>query len=128
MNNKEIGLRIRQAREEMGLAMSDVAAIIKVASSTIKRYEDGEIEKIKIPVIDSIANALNVNPMWIVGKSDRKEIIKGDSTVLNKEARELLEFYNENSDFKLLYNKAKNLTKEDLKTLIIVAERIENRG
>ena len=70
MTNKEIGNRIRQAREENGLTKKEVAMKIKVADSTIKRYEDGEIDKIKIPVIESIANALNVNPMWILGKSD----------------------------------------------------------
>lgn len=74
MNNKEIGKRIRERREELGLTKSDVASQIKVAASTIKRYEDGEIEKIKIPVIGAIAKTLRVNPMWLTGRSKNKEV------------------------------------------------------
>lgn len=70
VTNKEIGARITTARERAGLNKKELAEKIGVADSTIKRYEDGEIKKIKIPVIESIANALSVNPMWIIGKSD----------------------------------------------------------
>lgn len=38
--------------------------------STIHRYENGKINTIKIPVVESIALALNVNPSWIVGKPE----------------------------------------------------------
>lgn len=72
LRNKEIGLRIRQAREECGLNKKELASKVKVADSTIKRYEDGEIVKIKMPVIESIANALKVNPMWLIGKTNNK--------------------------------------------------------
>lgn len=73
MKNLEIGKRIKEAREEKGLTKSELALRVKVADSTIKRYEDGEIEKIKIPIIESIANALQVNPMWIIGRSEDKD-------------------------------------------------------
>lgn len=69
MDNIEIGKRIRQARTMRQYTLEDVAQKIGVAKSTIQRYENGKIEKIKIPVIDSIANALSVNPAWLVGKS-----------------------------------------------------------
>lgn len=73
MTNKEIGDRIRFARENAKLNKKELTEKIKVADSTIKRYEDGEINKIKMPIIESIANALNINPMWIIGKSDNIE-------------------------------------------------------
>lgn len=73
LSNKEIGERIREAREEKGLSKAELAKIINVAPSTIKRYEDGTINKIKMPVIEAIANALNVNPMWLIGQSVTKE-------------------------------------------------------
>lgn len=74
MTNKEIGNRIMQAREERGLNKTELADKIKVALSTITRYEEGEIARIKIPVIESIANALNVNPLWIIGEEETKEV------------------------------------------------------
>lgn len=66
---QEIGLRIEQRRKELGLTLNDVAEDIGVARSTIQRYEKGKIEKIKLPVIEAIANALKVNPAWVVYKS-----------------------------------------------------------
>lgn len=72
MDIKEIGLRIKEAREECNITRKELAEKISVAASTITRYESGQIESPKIPVLDSIARALNVNPMWISGKSDFK--------------------------------------------------------
>lgn len=72
MNNKEIGVRIEARRKELGLTLDDVAQEIGVAKSTIQRYEKGTIEKIKLPVIEAIARALNVSPAWICCKTDEK--------------------------------------------------------
>ena len=92
MTNKEIGDRIRFARENANLNKKELAQKIKVADSTIKRYEDGEINKIKMPIIESIANVLSVNPMWIIGKSNNIEKNNSseiDSFVLDPDIRRI---------------------------------------
>lgn len=73
---EEIGLRIEQRRKELQLTLNDVADSIGVARSTIQRYEKGRISKIKLPVIEAIANALNVNPAWIIYKTDDPTPVK----------------------------------------------------
>lgn len=70
MTNYEIGERIAARRSQLGLTMDDVAQRIGVAKSTIQRYEKGQIRKIKLPVIESIASALQVNPDWIIGNTE----------------------------------------------------------
>ena len=70
MTNLEIGIRIAERRTQLGLTMDDIAQKIGVAKSTIQRYEKGQIQKIKLPVIESIASALSVNPAWLIGKTD----------------------------------------------------------
>lgn len=70
MTNIEIGNRIAERRSQLGLTMDDVAQKIGVAKSTIQRYEKGQIQKIKLPVIESIAAALSVNPDWVIGNTD----------------------------------------------------------
>ncbi len=70
MSNIEIGIRISTRRKQLGLTMDDVAQRIGVAKSTVQRYETGQIQKIKLPVIESIASALSVNPDWIIGNTD----------------------------------------------------------
>ncbi len=68
----EIGKRIKECRLSAGLTLDELASKIGVNKSTVQRYENGKIAKIKLPVIQSIADALNVNPAWIIGKSDDK--------------------------------------------------------
>lgn len=70
MTNVEIGIRIAERRMQLGLTMDDVAQRIGVAKSTVQRYEKGQIRKIKLPVIESIASALSVNPDWLIGNTD----------------------------------------------------------
>lgn len=70
VTNIDIGIRISERRTQLGLTMDDVAQKIGVAKSTIQRYEKGQIQKIKLPVIESIASALSVNPEWIIGNTD----------------------------------------------------------
>lgn len=74
MDNKEIGLRIMSAREAANLTKKDLASKVHVANSTIMRYEKGQINKIKMPIIEAIANALDVNPLWLLGKSNLQSI------------------------------------------------------
>ena len=72
--NREIGKRIEARRKEKGLTLKELAEIVGVAGSTILRYENGEIKKIKLPVIESIAKALGVDPAWLVLKSNNPDI------------------------------------------------------
>lgn len=73
MGNIEMGNRIKHARILRGATLDEIARKVGVAKSTIQRYESGKIEKIKLPVVESIALALNVNPAWLIGKSKDME-------------------------------------------------------
>lgn len=70
LNPKEIGYRIKQRREELGLTLEDIALYVKVARSTIQRYEAGSITRPKLPVLYSISQALQVSPDWLLGITD----------------------------------------------------------
>lgn len=72
--NKKIGERIREKRIEKGLTLKQLGDLVGVDSSTILRYEKGEIKKIKLPVIESIAYALSVDPTWLALKSENPKI------------------------------------------------------
>lgn len=74
MTNTEIGNRIKYARNLRDATLDDIAKKVGVTKSTIQRYEAGKITNIKLPVVETIAIALNVNPAWVVGKSDEMEL------------------------------------------------------
>lgn len=73
MKNSLLGERIQYARHLRGMTLDAVAQEVGVHKSTIQRYEKGEYASPKLPVIESIARALSVNPSWLVGKSDQFE-------------------------------------------------------
>ncbi len=69
MTPEQIGNRINNRRKALDLTLQDIADRVGVARSTIQRYEAGTISQMKMPVLYAIAQALDVNPDWLVGKS-----------------------------------------------------------
>lgn len=66
----ELGKKIKQKRKEQNMTLDDIAAKVKVAKSTIQRYEAAKISTPKIPVVREIAKALGVSSKWLLGKDD----------------------------------------------------------
>ena len=69
----EIGKRIKEAREMRELTQEQLGNRLGMNKSTIQRYETGQISKIKLPVLEAMAKVLNVNPNWLILKSDTIE-------------------------------------------------------
>lgn len=125
MTNKEIGKRIEAARINAGLNKKELAQKIKVADSTIKRYECGEISKIKMPIIESIAFATDVNPMWLIGKSDQMNRIDYELLKAQKESRKnFAKEWNINFYEKKLLESFTKLTDENKKKSISYTENL----
>ena len=76
MDASKIGARIYEQRKALNMTLQDIADQVRVARSTIQRYEAGTIKQMKMPVLYSIAQALHVNPNWLIGISDTKEFIE----------------------------------------------------
>lgn len=68
--NEQIVARIRQRREELGLTLEELGNQLSLNKSTIMRYEAGEVQKIKLPILQSLAQALDVDPNWLALKTD----------------------------------------------------------
>lgn len=67
--NKLVGDRIKEARILRNMTLDDIADDVRVAKSTIQRYETAKIKNLKMPVIQSIAKSLDVNPVWLMGEN-----------------------------------------------------------
>ena len=112
-----MGNRIRSRREELNLTMVELASKIGVNDTTILRYERGEIKRPKLPVIQAIANALEVNPSWLVGKSEQKDIQNSSSHTELKDV--YFSFAKEMQD--------KNISESDMKKLWAFYDMIQNK-
>lgn len=89
MNVKEIGNRIKYARELRNYTLDYIASEIGVAKSTIQRYENGLITNPKLPVLQSIANVLKVNPAWLSGQNVPMTCPDSVSEIINQRLKEL---------------------------------------
>ena len=66
VDTKEIGRRITRARMAASLTKKELADKVRLAPSTIGRYEEGSIGKPKLPVIYMLAEVLGVNAHWLL--------------------------------------------------------------
>lgn len=91
--SKQIGFRIRSRREQLEMNQSDLAKIAGVNKSTIQRYESGEIERIKLPVIQALAERMGVNPEWLILKTDQMQNEPSNIVLLDQSKVRMLPTY-----------------------------------
>ena len=60
-----MGKKIKHYREQLGMTLADLASAIDYPMGWIGFLEDGVID-LKMSVITDIANALNVEPSWLL--------------------------------------------------------------
>lgn len=65
---KEIGMRVRQRRQEMGMSMRQLGERVGISGSTIRRYETEGINPKKTYLIISLADQLDTDPDWLLGQ------------------------------------------------------------
>lgn len=92
MKNEEIGKRIQQRRKALNISVVDIATYTGLSKATIHRYENGEIRNIKLPVVETIAAILNVNPLWLIGKSEIMERTDGKTHDICEAVDQLIMF------------------------------------
>lgn len=62
-----IGQRIKTMRLQQGLSTDELACRLGKNRTTIYRYENGDIENLPLGILDSLANALNTTPAYLMG-------------------------------------------------------------
>ena len=92
-----IGQRIKTMRKQQGLSIDELARRLNKNRTTIYRYENGDIENLPLGILDSLANALNTTPAYLMGweTSGQKWCDDIDPEYLNNEDREkIMEYAN----------------------------------
>lgn len=64
---EKVGQRLKLARELKQITLEEAGNAVNVHKSTILRWENGETEKFKIPMLESLSKLYNVNPAWLMG-------------------------------------------------------------
>ena len=93
----EIGKRIKLCREQRGMTQGELGERLGLNKSTIQRYETGQIAKIKLPILESMAAELEVNAEYLALKNDDPEIkrdpIESNATILPQEKIRMIPVY-----------------------------------
>ena len=97
MDNIEIGKRIKQAREKCNKSQEELGKLLGLNKSTIQRYESGQVQRIKLPILENMSVILNVNPSWLAMKSDDPRCVS-NNTILSEDEIRLLEIYRNFND------------------------------
>lgn len=67
INYKLVGKRLKQSREIKNISLEEAGRYVGVNKSTIMRWENGQTEKFKIPVLKKLAEFYDINPSWLMG-------------------------------------------------------------
>lgn len=119
MKNVEIGKRIKQQRKALNISVVDVAAYTGLSKATIHRYENGDIKDIKLPVLEKVAAILDVDPLWLIGKSENKVRREGRTTNLLFALDHVINFVNSAS---YLTVGSRQITDKERRTVIKVIQ------
>ena len=88
---KEVGLRIKERRNELKISMPELGRRVGVNKSTIQRYEADGVDPKRTMVINGLAEALLTTPEWLTGLSDDKEY--DSRTLCQKDIEEHIKKY-----------------------------------
>ncbi|WP_182475235.1 helix-turn-helix domain-containing protein [Staphylococcus xylosus] len=72
--------RMKLSREKQGITLAELGKRIGKTEATVQRYESGNIKNLKNETIESIANALNTNPAYLMGWLESDSIKKVKNT------------------------------------------------
>lgn len=106
----KVGERIQKRRKELGMTVDDLAEKVGKSRATVYRYENGSIEKLPLEVVTPFAEALDLDPGYLMGWTDdpkQKRFYmtfqrKHSADIMDKVVVEKLEHIVQNSDYDAL--------------------------
>lgn len=92
--SESMAQRIRDLRQERGLTLEQVASIVGVGKSTVRKWETGMIANMKRDKIASLAAALGTTPAYLMGwPEDEEKKDSPDELALTEGEKMLLELF-----------------------------------
>ena len=65
--------RIKELRKEKGLTLEQVAGVVGVGKSTVRKWETGMIANMRRDKIASLAKALGTTPEYLMGWEEKED-------------------------------------------------------
>lgn len=94
--------RMKLMRKNQKMTLQELADLMKLARTTVNKYESGELPKIDIDTIERLAHFLNCDLAYLIGLQGTPHVVAGE---LDKDEQLLVDTYrnlNEQGQYKLL--------------------------
>lgn len=93
---KGMAQRIRDLRQEKGLTLEQVADVVGVGKSTVRKWETGMIANMRRDKIADLAKALGTTPAYLMGwdEDDTKQENSPSEKSLTEGEKVLLDLFN----------------------------------
>ena len=111
--------RLKEAMDIRKVSQTELHEKTGIGKPSINAYLKGEY-KAKQDKVDLIAEALRVDPTWLIGydvpmeRSSRESFNNGNGYYTDPETAELAEKLRTDPDMKILFSAAKDLTPEEM--------------
>ena len=90
----DLSRKIKQLRLERDMTLEQVASIVGVGKSTVRKWETGMIANMKRDKISLLASALGTTPAYLMGwKEDTQQTKSPDALTLTEGETALLELF-----------------------------------
>ena len=89
----EFSRKIKQLRLAKGMTLEEVARIVGVGKSTVRKWETGMIANMRRDKIDLLAKALGVTPSYLMGWEDASAPVSTDEIVLTPAEKAMLDLF-----------------------------------
>ncbi len=99
--NIDVGQKIFNARKSLNMSRAELGKKVNLHESTVKRYEDGNINSLDVTKLKEFANALNISPAYLMGFESTEFLQTNISFLLNQECNNI------NSDTQVTANTLK---------------------
>ena len=87
--------RIRELRQSKNLTLEQVADVVGVGKSTVRKWETGMIANMRRDKIAALAKALGTTPAYLMGwEEEQSEKSSPDERPLNEGEKTLLDLFN----------------------------------
>ena len=85
--------RIKELRKEKGLTLEQVADVVGVGKSTVRKWETGMIANMKRDKIALLAKALGTTPAYLMGWKETEKEISPSELPLTEGEKMMLELF-----------------------------------
>ena len=124
VNSLEFKDKIHNLRINLGMTLEEVASIVGVGKSTVRKWETGDIANMRRDKIAKLAEALHTTPAYLMGwDEEQKEappLVNNDP-----ELTEILQRARDDPKIRMLFSVTKDATPEDIEKAIKIIKTLK---